>query len=73
VSEVAAIGAWLDVAGFALAGARVYPAADEEQARAAWRDLPEGVGFVILSADAAAALEPWRGAEEGPLTVVMPA
>lgn len=70
MSEVAAIGARPWVCGFALAGARVYPADTPEQARQAWIAMPATVAVVILTqaaADAVGALLP-----HGPLTVVMP-
>lgn len=72
MTEVAAIGAELEVAGFALAGARVYPADADEKVRAAWRDLPDTVAVVILTAAAADALGADREAARAPLTVVMP-
>lgn len=72
MSEVAAIGAPLQVAGFALAGARVYPAVDDDQVRAAWQGLPDRVAVVILTQAAADALGADRRALQAPLTVVMP-
>ena len=72
MSEVVAIGAQQQVAGFALAGARVYPADSAEQARAAWRALPDTVAVVILTEAAADALGADRLAPQAPLTVVMP-
>ncbi len=72
MSEVAAIGAQPRVGGFALAGARIYPADSAEQACAAWNALPDSVAVVILTADAAAALGTRRAAPQAPLTVVMP-
>lgn len=72
MSEVAAIGGQPQVEGFALAGARIYPADDPERIRAAWRDLPETVAIVILTPAAADALGDDRLAPHAPLTVVMP-
>lgn len=72
MSEVAAIGSASQVAGFALAGARVYPAADDDAVRAAWRALPAPVAVVILTEAAAAALGTERAAPTAPLTVVLP-
>jgi vacuolar-type H+-ATPase subunit F/Vma7 len=72
VSEVAAIGEPTRVAGFALAGVRVYPAQGVQQTLAAWQGLPESVAVVILTAAAAAALDDERTASNAPLTVVMP-
>ncbi len=53
---VAVIGAHERIHGFALAGVTVTPAADGEQARAAWRALDGDVTIVILTATAHAAL-----------------
>lgn len=72
LSEVAAIGARPQVSGFALAGARVYPADTPEQVREAWTALPATVAVVILTRVAADAVEAERMASRGPLTVVMP-
>jgi vacuolar-type H+-ATPase subunit F/Vma7 len=72
MSSVAAIGAQPDVAGFALAGARVYPAEHADEVQAAWHALPDAVAVVILTEAAASALEAERTAPSAPLTVVMP-
>jgi vacuolar-type H+-ATPase subunit F/Vma7 len=72
MSEVAAIGAMPQVGGFALAGARVYPADTAEQARAAWDALPDTVAVVILTEAAAEALGAERAPPPTPLTIVMP-
>lgn len=72
MSEVAAIGARPWVLGFALAGARVYPAETPEQARQAWIAMPETVSVVILTQAAADAVGAERMLPGGPLTVVMP-
>ncbi len=72
MSEVAAIGAAAQVGGFALAGARVYPADTAEQARLAWRDMPDTVAVVILTEAAASALGADRTATQAPLTIVLP-
>jgi len=72
MSEVAAIGAAPRVGGFALAGARVYPADTAEQARQAWRGMPGTVAVVILTDDAASAIGADRTAPQAPLTVVLP-
>ena len=53
MSLVAVIGEPLRTGGFALAGAMLRPAADATAARAAWRDLPEDVAVVLLTAQAA--------------------
>jgi vacuolar-type H+-ATPase subunit F/Vma7 len=73
VSEVAAIGEPTRVCGFALAGARVYPAEDLDQTVAAWHALPATVDVVILTPAAADALGEERTAPRAPLSVVMPA
>ena len=70
--EAAAIGAGPEVAGFALAGARVYPADDAAQARSAWCALPATVGVVILTQAAADAIGEQRWAAGAALTVVIP-
>lgn len=72
MSEVAAIGALPQVGGFALAGARVYPADTAEQVRAAWDALPDAVAVVIVTESAAAALRDDAAKPPGRLTVVMP-
>ena len=72
MSEVAAIGASPQVGGFALAGARVYPVDTAEQARAAWREMPDAVAVVILSKAADEAIGADRVAESAPLTIVLP-
>jgi len=68
---VAVIGEEALVSGFGLAGAVVSPAADAAEARAAWRCLPAGATVVILTAAAAAALEPIRTPAAGPPFVVV--
>ncbi|HEX7660519.1 MAG TPA: hypothetical protein VF444_13680 [Pseudonocardiaceae bacterium] len=68
---VAAIGARSRIQGYALAGVTLVVAEDADAVREAWRTLDRGIGFVILTPDAAEAL----GAEldvEWPLTAVMP-
>ena len=72
MSQVAAIGAQPLVGGFALAGARVYPAAGADETRAAWQALPDTVAVVILTPDAAEALGTDRIGPQAPLTVVLP-
>ncbi|MBX7431086.1 V-type ATP synthase subunit F [Mycobacterium sp. Y57] len=60
------------VDGYALAGAVVVPAEGPDQARRAWRDLPESVSLVILTDSAAQALTA-DIRDSAVLTVVMPA
>jgi vacuolar-type H+-ATPase subunit F/Vma7 len=72
---VAVIGAPSRVAGFALAGAQIYPAEDDGRAVAAWRSLPDTVAVIIFTEAAAAAVEAAGadlGAVTSPLTVVLP-
>jgi vacuolar-type H+-ATPase subunit F/Vma7 len=57
MSRAAVIGEAVRVQGFTLAGAAVYPAEDQEEARAAWRSLPPDIAVVVLTAHAAA----WLG------------
>lgn len=73
MSEVAAIGEPTKVCGFALAGARVYPAENLDQTLAAWHTMPATVDVVILTRAAADALGDERTAPHAPLSVVMPA
>jgi len=72
MSDVAAIGASQQVAGFALAGARVYLADTAEQARAAWQGKPDTVAVVILTDAAAEAIGAERTSTQAPLTIVLP-
>jgi len=69
---VAAIGAQLTVCGFRLAGARVFAAENAEEIWSAWRDLPDDVDVVVLSAVAAGVLGPAAIAIRRPLTAVVP-
>ncbi len=70
--EVVAIGAQPLIAGFALAGVRLCPAADAAEVRAAWRTASVRAAVVILTAEAADVLGADRTAPSAPLTVVMP-
>jgi vacuolar-type H+-ATPase subunit F/Vma7 len=72
MSDIAVIGAQPQVGGFALAGARVYPADTPEAVRVAWAALPTTVGFVILTGAAAEALDGQPHKPGAPLRVVMP-
>ncbi|MFD4973314.1 V-type ATP synthase subunit F [Streptomyces sp. NPDC058424] len=74
MGTVAAIGARTNVCGLALAGVDVLVAEEPDAVREAWRTLPNTVGLVILTpeaaevlGDAATAPQPAR-----PLTVVLP-
>jgi vacuolar-type H+-ATPase subunit F/Vma7 len=72
MSRVAVIGETVRAEGFALAGALVIAAEDQDAARAAWRSLPTDIAVVVLTAQAAA----WLGEPPQPprdvLLAVMP-
>jgi vacuolar-type H+-ATPase subunit F/Vma7 len=72
MSDVAVIGRPSQVAGFALAGARVLPARTDAEARAAWATLTDAVGVVVLTEETARVLAEERRRPRAPLTVVMP-
>ncbi len=72
MSEVAVIGRPSEVAGFALAGARVLPARTEAEAEAAWAGLTDAVSVVVHTAETARVLAEERRRPQAPLTVVMP-
>ena len=70
---VAAIGAHVLVRGFALTGTLVLPAEQPREVREAWRSLPNEVGLVVLTAEAARVLaEELRPERTWPLVAVMP-
>ena len=73
MGTVAVIGEETAVRGYALAGALVVPAEDDEAVRTVWAALDADVEVVVLTARAASALGPVRDAALLPLTVVMPA
>jgi vacuolar-type H+-ATPase subunit F/Vma7 len=69
---VAAIGAPTLIRGFAMAGARVLPAEQPADVRDAWRSLPDEVGLVVLTAQAAQALaDELQSVRLWPLVAVM--
>ncbi|MET8946887.1 hypothetical protein ABZX30_25815 [Streptomyces sp. NPDC004542] len=74
MGTVAAIGTWTGVCGLALAGVDVLVAEDPDAVRRSWRALPDTVALVILTAEAAEALDAGATAPgpARPLTVVMP-
>lgn len=72
MGRVAVIGEHTAVAGYALAGALVLPAEDDDAVRVAWSGLPDDVEVVVLTPRAARALGAARTAKLLPLTVVMP-
>ncbi|MFB6959840.1 V-type ATP synthase subunit F [Streptomyces sp. NPDC056309] len=71
---MAAIGARTNVCGLALAGVDVLVAEEPDAVREAWRTLPDTVGLVILTPEAAEVLGDAATAPlpARPLTVVMP-
>jgi vacuolar-type H+-ATPase subunit F/Vma7 len=72
MSRAAVIGEGVRVQGFALAGAVVRIAEDQDEAVAAWRSLPPDIAVIVLTGRAAA----WLGETPQPrrdaLLVVMP-
>jgi vacuolar-type H+-ATPase subunit F/Vma7 len=58
MSRAAVIGEPARTAGFALAGALVFPAETRDEVRAAWASLPADVAVLILTPQAAG----WLGA-----------
>ncbi len=72
MTRAAVIGEAVRTAGFALAGAVVLAAENQEEAHAAWRELPTDIAVLVLTPRAAA----WLGEEPQPrrdvLVVVMP-
>lgn len=71
MADVVAIGEQVRVAGFALAGADVVIAEDPKTVWEAWRNLPDGVGLVIITPAAAQALGPAVLEGDRPLVAVM--
>ena len=67
MSRAAVIGEATAVQGFALAGAVVCPAENQDEAAAAWRSLPPDIAVVVLTARAAS----WLG-EMPPRRDVLP-
>jgi vacuolar-type H+-ATPase subunit F/Vma7 len=72
MSAAAVIGESARTAGFALAGALVFPADSADEARAAWSSLPAGVAVLILTPRAAAWLGTAPRARRDVLLAVMP-
>jgi vacuolar-type H+-ATPase subunit F/Vma7 len=71
MATVAALGDSRELHGFALAGARVVIAPDDEVV-AAWRDLDDQVGLVVLTERAAELLGDELVTRPDVLTVVLP-
>jgi vacuolar-type H+-ATPase subunit F/Vma7 len=72
MSRAAVIGESTRTAGFALAGALVFPAENPDEARAAWSGLPADVTVLIVTPRAAAWLDTAPRARRDVLLVVMP-
>jgi vacuolar-type H+-ATPase subunit F/Vma7 len=72
MSTVAAIGSARRIAGFALAGVDVHVAEDAEAAHSECDGLGRDVGLLILTPDAAAALEARLSEREGLVWVTLP-
>jgi len=72
MSQAAVIGESARTAGFALAGALVFPAENPDEARAAWASLPADVAVLILTPRAAAWLDTVPRARRDVLLAVMP-
>jgi vacuolar-type H+-ATPase subunit F/Vma7 len=72
MSLIVVIGEEPRVTGFALAGARVEPAADAESARRIWSGLAADIELVVLTPSAARAVEGMAGPPRR-LKVVLPA
>ncbi len=72
MSRAAVIGESARTAGFALAGALVFPAGSADEARAAWSLLPADVAVLVLTPRAAAWLGTVPQARRDVLVAVMP-
>lgn len=72
MSRIVVLGDPIWIGGFSLAGATVIPATDPDAVRAAWGDLPDDTGVLVLTVEAAEALG--EALEERPslLSVVIP-
>jgi len=72
MSRIAAIGEARRVSGFALAGVEVRAAESAQAAQAAWDALERDVGLLVLTPQAAAALEGRLSEREGVVWVTLP-
>ena len=72
MNRIAALGAAADVDGFALAGALVAVAEDDDDIDAQWDALPHDVAVLILTPRAADRLAGRLDERDRLLTVVMP-
>jgi len=73
MARAAVIGEAVRTAGFALAGAVVLAAENQEDACAAWRELPADIAVLVLTARAAGWLDEQPPPRRDVLVVVMPA
>jgi vacuolar-type H+-ATPase subunit F/Vma7 len=73
VARAAVIGESVRTAGFALAGAVVLTAENQDEAQAAWRSLPADIEVLVLTARAAAWLADVPQPRRDVLVAVMPA
>jgi vacuolar-type H+-ATPase subunit F/Vma7 len=72
MSRAAVIGESVRTAGFALAGALVFPAENADEARTAWSSLPADVAVLVLTPRAASWLGAAARTRHDVLLVVMP-
>jgi len=72
MSQAAVIGESVRTAGFALAGALVFPAENADEARAAWSCMPADVAVLVLTPGAASWLGTASRTRHDVLVVVMP-
>lgn len=72
MSRAAVIGESARTAGFALAGALVFPAENADEVRAVWASLPADVAVLVLTPRAAACLGTAPRVRRDVLLVVMP-
>ena len=72
MARAAVIGQALRIGGFALAGALLCPAENENEAHAAWQSLPPDIAVVVLTESAAGWLATQLAQRRDVLPVVMP-
>jgi vacuolar-type H+-ATPase subunit F/Vma7 len=72
MASVVALGGSSALEGFALVGVAVVRSTGPDEIRAAWGDLDDDVGLVILSGEAESALGDVLDARPDVLTVVLP-
>lgn len=70
--RAAVIGDHLRIAGYALAGAVLYPVAGQPEARRAWRELPDDIAVAVLTKPVAEWLADELASRPGVLPVVLP-